>query len=87
MYVVFYRSGCPYSMKALNILNQRKEHIITMEIETRDEFERLKQVMSADLDRKIETVPQIFLDGVYIGGCSDLVEYLDENDDFVKHSV
>lgn len=56
---------CPYCIKAKNLLN--KEKIEFQEIEVSSE--ELKELANKT---KMTTVPQIFVDDLFIGGCEDL---------------
>ena len=66
---IYLRAGCPYCSRALALLRQKniapKEIHIDQEPGQRDE-------MVARSGRT--TVPQIFIDGVHVGGCDDLYQ-------------
>jgi glutaredoxin 3 len=58
---------CPYCMKAKQLLEKEKVAFTEINIgrddEKRIELEKLS---------KIRTIPQIFVDGKFIGGCDDI---------------
>lgn len=72
--VVYTRTSCPYCVKAKEILTQQGisfvEHVIGS-----PEFAD-KAALQAKLGQPVNTVPQIVLDGVYVGGCTDLAKKL-----------
>lgn len=72
--VIYSRSGCPYCDKIKTVLKQREIPFTSNELDTdfvRDEFYQQFGVGS--------TFPQVIIDGNKIGGCSDAVKYLTEN--------
>ena len=71
---IYSRSGCPYCDKIKTVLNQREIEYTSYELDedfTRDEF--------YSEFGKSTTFPQVILDGNQLGGCSDAVKYLHEN--------
>jgi glutaredoxin-like protein len=68
--VVFTRSGCPHCTRAKAALAERGYEYREVEISTIGGMETLRGVSGAI------TVPQIFLDGVRIGGADDLQSHL-----------
>ncbi len=67
-------STCPYCVKAKALLESEniayKEYEISADKET--EIAKLKERTAC------KTVPQIFVDGQFIGGCDDLYQLYDE---------
>ncbi|MCL9812482.1 glutaredoxin family protein [Natranaeroarchaeum aerophilus] len=64
---------CGYSRKALGLLTQYRD-----DVETVDVLEALDQYREALEEHSgWETIPQVFVDGEFVGG-SDIVEELDE---------
>ncbi len=64
---------CGYSRKALGLLTQYRN-----DVETVDVLEALDQYRAAlESHSGWETIPQVFVDGEFVGG-SDIVEELDE---------
>ena len=63
---------CPYGVQALQMLEQAgldiEEHILS----TRMETDALMQELGVD------STPQVFIDGLRIGGCEELALYLAE---------
>ena len=71
---IYSRSGCPYCDKIKTVLNQREIEYTSYELDedfTIDEF--------YSEFGKSTTFPQVILDGNQLGGCSDAVKYLHEN--------
>jgi len=76
--IIYTFKTCPFCIKAKNLLN--KEGINFTEIDITDKEEKLDEL------EKITgsgTVPQIFIDDRFIGGCDDLVK-LHQDGDFDK---
>ena len=72
MYYIITRENCSYCDKAKDLLKERGD---SYEAYLYTEHPMLSKVMKrAGLD----TVPQIWYNGRYIGGYSDLVEYFKE---------
>ncbi len=69
---------CPYCMKAKKIL--KDEGIEYREIDITGQRDKLKDL---ELITNSSTVPQIFVDNNFIGGCDDIVA-LHDNGDFDK---
>jgi len=64
---------CGYSDRALTLIDQHREAFETVDtLESLDEF---RTALERHSDR--ETVPQIFVDGEFVGG-SDILKQLDE---------
>ena len=71
--VVYSKQNCPWCVKAKQLLTENGV-----------EFEEIlygtpralnKEVISEAVGKPINTVPQIILDGVYIGGYTDLAKH------------
>lgn len=69
---------CPYCVRAKRLLS--RNNIEFKEIDITDDEDKLNE-----LEKKtgVGTVPQIFVDGEFIGGCDDLYE-LYKNKEFHK---
>lgn len=63
-------SRCPFCQRAKNLLRQKQVDFIEYCIDG-DEEARMKMAQRAN---GRTTVPQIFIDGVHIGGCDDLYQ-------------
>jgi glutaredoxin len=71
---VYSRTGCPYCDKIKSVLEQRNIEYTLYELDVdfiRDEFYEKFGVGS--------TFPQVVLDEKNIGGCTDAVKYMVEN--------
>ena len=71
---IYSKYGCPYCDKIKSVLNQRNIEFNWYELDedfTRDEF-------YTEFGQGT-TFPQVILDGKQLGGCSDAVKYLLEN--------
>lgn len=69
---------CPYCIRAKSLLS--RNNIEFQEVDITNDEDKLN-----DLEKKtgVGTVPQIFVDGNFIGGCDDLYE-LYRNKEFPK---
>lgn len=66
--LIYTMEGCPYCERAVSFLNGQKVAYQKVDVgSNRKEWEVLIQKTGA------RTVPYIFIDGKYIGGCSDLL--------------
>lgn len=74
--IVWSKLNCPYCVEAIIILKRKGYEIEERKIGV--DFTKDQLLESVPLAR---TVPQIFLDGVYIGGCDDLKKYFQTNGD------
>lgn len=64
---IYYRPTCPYSMRALELLDTKRLKYTLYDI---TDNPSLRDKMIERSNRK--TVPQIFINGEHIGGCDDL---------------
>lgn len=66
---VYTKNWCPYSMRALRLLQTKGAEVEEYEISA-DGPKREEMIQRAN---GRTTVPQIFIDGRHIGGCDDLM--------------
>jgi glutaredoxin 3 len=71
---IYSKPNCPYCVKAKALLE--KHNIPYREISAVDEREVLIERVEAAIGQPPKTVPQIFIDGRYIGGHDQLVIHL-----------
>jgi glutaredoxin 3 len=68
---VYIKRGCPFCDRALDILSKLGRRVTVIDL-----YERPRDQRQAEVIRLIQsnglTVPQIFIDGSSIGGCSEL---------------
>ncbi|WMY95571.1 MAG: GrxA family glutaredoxin [Arsenophonus sp.] len=79
--LIFGRAGCPYCIsskmiaeKLKNTLNDFHYSYIDIEVEN-----ITKNDLSKKAGKIVKTVPQIFLDGKYIGGFTEFEKYTKEH--------
>ncbi|KAI9216141.1 putative glutaredoxin Grx1 [Blastocladiella britannica] len=70
--MVFSKSYCPYCTKAKNTLSANGQKFKAVELDKEADGPAIQQHL-ADLTGQ-RTVPNIFIDGKHIGGCSDLLD-------------
>lgn len=78
---LFTKDKCIFCDMAKRDLNKRWREglsIVTYNIETNDYSKNDLMYRCQELGFTPKTVPQIFIDGKYIGGYNELVEYFDE---------
>lgn len=73
---IYTKENCTYCIQAKNLLAQRK--LSYTEVPFSAELKESIQARAPE-GVTIRTVPQIFLDGNYVGGYLQLVEYLAAN--------
>jgi glutaredoxin len=77
---MYSKNPCPYCVKALDLLQDNGISVTEIkvnEVITPDDFKsKIKTLTGKD----VTTVPQIFIDEQYIGGCDDLIEYFDKKE-------
>lgn len=73
---IYTKPTCPWCVRAKQILQNNnyeiQEKVLGVDATKEDIEARLN-------GKKISTVPQIFLDGEYVGGCTDLAKKLGVN--------
>ncbi len=78
---VYTKPNCPYCVRAKALLDQRgvaytENHVF---VESAEQTEANRQALiervTADTGSTPKTMPQIYLDGAYIGGHDDLVKH------------
>lgn len=65
---VYTKDYCPYCVKAMNLLRQKG--VGFTEIDITDDTAKQAEMLTRAAPRR--TVPQIFINGLAIGGCDDL---------------
>lgn len=68
--VIYTTNYCPYCVKAKDLLKRKNAAFKEIDV-TNDDNLRMELVEKSGGRR---TVPQIFINGVHIGGCDDLYE-------------
>lgn len=72
--IVWSKTNCPYCVMAVNLLKNKNYEIEERKIGV--DWSREQLLESVPMAR---TVPQIFLDGEYIGGYDDLAKHFGVN--------
>lgn len=68
--IVYMKPTCPYCQRAIATLEKHQQHPILIDI-TGDDEKRAEMIAKIPAGRQ-PTVPQIFINDEYIGGCDDL---------------
>jgi glutaredoxin 3 len=68
--VVFSKTWCPYCKRAKEILQQEKESALTIELNENEKGADIQAYLAHITGQS--TVPNIFIGGKHVGGCSDL---------------
>jgi glutaredoxin 1 len=79
--VIFGRPGCPYCVRAVELaekLTEQREDFKFKYVDIHAEGIS-KADLSKSVGKTVETVPQIFIDEVPVGGCTDFEQYVREN--------
>ncbi|OAN13843.1 glutaredoxin [Photobacterium jeanii] len=79
--LVITQPRCPFCVKAKAILDDRGTEYTTLVLGTDLEKPEMIEFIEKVANTTVRTVPQIILDGKYIGGHDDLVAFLERQDD------
>lgn len=82
---VYSKDSCPFCDRAINLLRENGVDSSVIKVGTDISKEAFKEEVHSLSGLIPETVPQIILDGQYIGGCDDLIAYYERQqmaDDF-----
>lgn len=74
MFVEIYgRLTCPYCLRAKSLAEKMKSELPDFDFKFVDMIAEgiSKQDLEPRVGKTVETVPQIFLDNVHVGGCTD----------------
>lgn len=66
--IVYAGPNCPYCTKAKALL--RRKNVTFEEYNVKEDAEKLSEMLARTGGRK--TIPQIFINGIHVGGCDDL---------------
>ena len=73
--IIFYKTYCPYCIKALQLLSEKNIPIQKIEVSNDDTY---KEYIYYNYNIHTKTVPQIILNNKYIGGYDDLNKVLNK---------
>lgn len=76
--VVFSKADCPYCDIAKNVLNEREIGFETVQVNVDMSKEGMQSIIHKITGIFVETVPQVFIDGDYIGGSGDLIAHFEK---------
>lgn len=70
---IFGRMSCPYCVRAKQLAEKMKTELADFDFEFIDMIEKgiSKEDLEPRVGKPVATVPQIFLDNVHVGGCTD----------------
>jgi glutaredoxin len=71
---------CPYCVKALEILEENGIKVTEIKVNKDISPDDFKSKINDLTGKVVTTVPQIFIDDQYIGGCDDLVEHFNKKE-------
>jgi len=75
---VFSKPTCTWCERAVWYMEQKDIEVEKINIITEDGYKRLLTDIG-DVAKNLRTVPQITIDGKYIGGYQDAVNYIENN--------
>ncbi len=67
---IYTSNTCPYCIKAKKLLQMLKLDYTEHNVD--NDFDPMCEELSSKYDKKIQTVPQIIINGHYVGGYTDL---------------
>lgn len=86
IFILYSKSGCPDCDRAKNLLSKEKYVNINCDQMLKNNRDEFIKSMELKTHRPFRQFPLIFLNDMFIGGYSDLLEYLtfqlDENEEF-----
>jgi glutaredoxin 3 len=68
---------CPYCVQAKKLVGGKDWELKEYKVDERDE---LREEMISRAGKPVRTVPQIFVNGSYVGGYTDFVDFLDHTE-------
>lgn len=68
---------CPYCVQAKRLVGQKDWELKEYKVDERNE---LREEMVSRAGKPVKTVPQIFVNGTYVGGYTDFVDFLDHTE-------
>lgn len=67
--ILYTTATCPYCLRAKRLLTNKGVVFTDIDVnEAKEKFEAIKQQTGWN------TVPQIFIDGAFVGGCDDIIQ-------------
>jgi glutaredoxin 3 len=75
--VMYSKDNCPFCDRALDALNDAELVVRVFKLGQDFERDELFALVEQRTGQVVETVPQIFIEGQYIGGYDDLVRHLE----------
>ena len=77
---VFSKPSCAWCDRAVAYMTEKDIDVERIEIITEDGYKRLLDSVGETIGRDINRVPQIIIDGKYVGGYQDAVDYITQNE-------
>ena len=77
---VFSKPSCAWCDRAVAYMTEKDIDVERIEIFTEDGYKRLLDSVGETIGRDIKRVPQIMIDGKYVGGYQDAVDYITQNE-------
>jgi len=77
---VFSKPSCAWCDRAVAYMTEKDIDVERIEIITEDGYKRLLDSVGETIGRDIKRVPQIIIDGKYVGGYQDAVDYITQNE-------
>jgi glutaredoxin 3 len=69
--IVYSKKPCPYCEQAKSLLTRKNISYKELDVTRPEVLDQLRELVPG-----AKTVPQIFIDGTYVGGYTELVEHL-----------
>ena len=77
MNIVYYRDKCGHCTKAKDLLTEKGIAFTPIKITEIDDWQEIKERLQSENNVEITTVPQIILEGKYIGGHQELIKHFE----------
>lgn len=82
--VIYGKQGCPFCVMSKSFFTRHKIKYEEIMLDDDDERKLFYQEQSVLTDKDIQSVPVIYINDAYVGGYTDLIEYLRPSFDFKK---
>lgn len=84
-YTVYGKQDCNYCKKAVQLLQSKMLEFVYHDVLVdRQVYKRMQDAVEKSTGRFAETVPQIFVDGTYVGGYTELAASLEAKKEVVS---
>ena len=70
--IVYSGTNCVWCTRVIDLLKQHEDDITKIDLDSKEKIKEMKKACGKD----VNTVPQVIIDDVYIGGYTEVERYL-----------